>query len=78
MRRKYIQERIRPYFIFGKSKDGKYVDIATSEDSTLIGHITVEDAEKIIKERDEVLELLYELSEECEYGFTSVWYKDIT
>lgn len=76
MREKYIENKISPYFIFGEYPDG-FVDIASSDDDTLISHISKKDAMKIIKDRDDVIELLHRLSEvfgDCE-GFDEVWYK---
>ena len=76
MRLKHIENKISPYFIFGEYPDG-FVDIASSEDDSLISHISTNDAQKIIKDRDDVIDLLHRLSEvfgDCE-GFDEVWYK---
>ena len=73
MRLKHIESKISPYFIFGTHKDG-YVDIASADYDTLISHISVKDAERIIKDRDKVIELLYSLSEKCTEEFDIVWY----
>ena len=75
MKLKHIESKISPYFIFGTHKDG-FVDIASSEYDTLISHISVQDAERIIKDRNKVIELLHSLSEKCnESDFDTVWYK---
>ncbi len=47
-----------PVLIFGQTQDGKHVDIADSEDMTLVGHVTKEDAEKLIKKVDAIMECL--------------------
>lgn len=73
MRLKHIESRISPYFIFGEHKDG-FVDIASINDDSLITHISKEDADKIIKERNFVIELLHKLSEKCGDDFDKVWY----
>jgi len=76
MREKYIEERISPYFEFGTHSDG-FVDIASKYDDTLISHISKKDAEKIIKERDFVIDLLHKLSEKCGEDFDEVWYANV-
>lgn len=75
MRLKHIENKISPYFIFGEYKDG-FVDIASSEDDSLISHISRNDAMKIIKDRDDVIDLLHRFSEvfgDCD-AFDKVWY----
>ena len=60
MRPKYIDERLPDYFIFGETRDGKvdinngYGDICT---------VTKEEAEKLIKDRSEVLKLIHLFNE---------------
>jgi hypothetical protein len=76
MRLKYIEERISPYFMFGEHKDG-FVDIASKDDDSLITHISKRDADKIIKERDFVIDLLHKLSEKCGDDFDKIWYDNV-
>lgn len=76
MRLKHIEERISPYFVFGEHKDG-FVDVASKDDDSLITHISKKDADKIIKERDFVIDLLHQLSEKCGDYFNKVWYDNV-
>ncbi len=58
----YIERRFNGrYFIFGESKDG-LVDIADSEDSTVVGHISKEHAEKMIAKRDALMDCLVNMA----------------
>ena len=76
MRLKYIEERIPRYFDFGEYEDG-FIDIATINDTTFISHISKEDAEKIINDRDFIIRLLHELSKECGESFNKIFYNQI-
>jgi len=58
MRQKWLDEITEyPWFIFGEL-DGK-VDVATPNYSTLVGQISKEEAERLIKFRDDLQEILY-------------------
>lgn len=72
MKLKYINERIEPYFIFGTS--GDKVDLATASNPTIVSNISQEDAELLIKQRDEVIEMLHKLSEACPVEFEELFY----
>ena len=77
MRVKYIEERFQPYFIFGEYPDGIRVDIASSSNST-IATLSREQAETIIGERWEVLNMLSKLAlkldEVSPNDFDKIWY----
>ena len=59
MRHKYIDEAFPTWFIFGECKDGK-VDLSDGDDD-IVTHIPREEAEKLIKLRDNLQEALYAL-----------------
>ena len=59
MRHKYIDEAFPTWFIFGEHKDGK-VDLSDGDDD-VVTRITREDAEKLMKLRDNLQEALYVL-----------------
>lgn len=56
MREKYIDEKYRQYFEFGTHKDGK-VDLSDGVDDVCT--VTKRDAERLIRDRDEILKLIY-------------------
>lgn len=57
---KAIERKFPAYFIFGVRADGR-VDIASTHDDT-VATMSRDDAEKVIKERDEVLAALSTLA----------------
>lgn len=58
---KYIENRFPRYFIFGESKCGNFVDIATAYDDTLVGRISRADAEKLIADRNKAIDAIVHL-----------------
>ena len=79
MKTKYIEESFPRYFIFGEHKDGR-VDIATSDDST-IATVSREEANKLISDRDELLDALcrvaLRLAKVAPDEFTKIWYESL-
>jgi hypothetical protein len=65
MNRKYLEESIRPWFIFGESRDKTLVDISDGEGDVL-ERIPREQAKALIKERDALIEVIAELLVETE------------
>ena len=57
MRHKYIDENFPTWFIFGEYKDGR-VDV-NDGDRDIVTKISREEAEKLIKIRDDLQEVLY-------------------
>ena len=68
------------YFVFGESADGKFVDLADSEDTTVVGHISREDAEKLIAKRKALMgclvDLYLALQKADEDALFKLWYPD--
>ena len=60
MREKYVEERFQRYRIFGEHPSGK-VDIASGDDLTICT-VSREEAEKLISQRDDSLNMLVELA----------------
>lgn len=73
MKLKYIEERIEPYFVFGKS--GDKVDLATASNPTIVSNISQQNADFLIRQRDEVIEMLHKLSEACPVEFNKIWWE---
>ena len=75
MRAKYIEELFPPYFRFGES-NGR-VDIASSKNDC-IASVSEEDAQNILKDRDELLNMLTKVAlrfdEVAHDEFTKLWY----
>ena len=76
MREKYVEERFPRYMIFGEHKDG-CVDVATPN-GDVVTHVSREDAQRIIQERDEVIDMLVTLAlafdDAATDTFTKLWY----
>lgn len=74
---KYIEARFPRYFIFGEHPDGR-VDVATANDST-IATMSRKDAEKIIADRDAVIDALADMANAFDAAsptdFSYHWYK---
>lgn len=60
MREKYIDEKYRHYFEFGKHKDGR-VNLSNGQDD--ICTVTESEARTLIRDRDELLKLVYLINE---------------
>ena len=60
MKTKYIDEKYRHYFIFGTSENGK-VDLNNGIED--ICSVTKDEADALIRDRDEVLKLLHLINE---------------
>ncbi len=58
----YDLERLKRYFVFGKHPDG-LVDVSDG-DRDVVTHVTRSEAERLIADRDEVLDLLLHMLEE--------------
>jgi hypothetical protein len=58
---KSIERHFSPYFVFGEHPDGK-VDVADSNHDTLVGHVTVEDAQRLVKERQKAIDAIIRLA----------------
>ncbi len=75
MKYKYYQERFKAYIVFGE--DGDLVDLADSE-GDVVTKIKRSEAERIIKDRDELFEMLIKLGdalEEINPGkFNEIWH----
>lgn len=56
MKTKYIEEKYRHYFIFGENPTTGKVDINNGEVD--ICNVSMEEAEVLIKDRDEILTLI--------------------
>jgi hypothetical protein len=63
MRHKYIEERFPRYFIFGRNDDTGMCDISDGHDMTL-ATMSVEDAHKIIRQRDDAVDTIVNLAQE--------------
>lgn len=60
MKAKYIEETFKKWMIFGEHPETKLVDISDGDRDVLTG-IRREEAEKIIKDRDMVIDVIIEL-----------------
>ena len=63
MRYKTIEERFPRYFIFGRNDDTGMCDISDGHDMTL-ATMSVEDAQKIIEQRNEAVNMVIALADE--------------
>ena len=75
MKEKYVEERFPRYFVFGSSVT-ELVDVCA--DSGLVAVVREEDAQTLIKQRDDVLDMLVSLAQALDEvdkeKFNSVWY----
>lgn len=76
MKQKYIEERFPRYFIFGEDEKGNvYV---SQHNKDIVSHVSVPEAEFLIKERDRILNMLIALAqaldEENSDVFKQIWY----
>jgi len=75
MKDKYIYERFRPYFVFGTS--GDQTDLSDGVNLT-VATMSHEHAERIIRERDECIDMLIRLAQKLEEkapeDFHKIWY----
>ena len=76
MREKYVEERFPQYMIFGEYEDG-FVDVASVNDD-IVTHVSREDAQRLIQERSNILDMLVTLAlafdEAAPDTFSQIWY----
>lgn len=76
MREKYIEETFPRYFIFGEHPNGN-VDVSSANDD-IVSNVPRDVAEKLIAQRDAVIDRLVKVSlafsERCPDEFTKLWY----
>jgi len=76
LREKYIEERFPRYMVFGEYPDG-CVDVATVNGDVAV-HVSRGDSQRLIHQRDEVLDMLITLAiafdEAAPDAFTKLWY----
>ncbi len=60
MKPKYIEERLRSYFIFGEN--GKFVDLNNGNED-VVTLISKHEAQRLIDDRKEVLDLIFKFNE---------------
>lgn len=75
MKEKYIYERFRSYFIFGESADKRTVDLSNGE-YDVVTRISVEEAENLIRERNEVLDFLMLINKRFPKEFVACFYDE--
>lgn len=79
MREKYIEEKFPRYFVFGEHKDGR-VDVASDHVETLCT-VSVLDAERIINDRDKLMDAFVELVQAFDSAnheaFQKFWYAQL-
>lgn len=77
MKYKYIEEQFPRYFIFGEYNCGN-VDVFNGTEDIAI-NVTRENADRIIRDRDKIVDFLCELANVFELAdaedFKSFWYK---
>ena len=79
MRHKYITDAFPRYFVFGEHSDGM-VDVADSSSSTIVT-MSLDNANKVITDRDKLINKLCEMAEAFEQAdgvaFERFWYASI-
>jgi hypothetical protein len=79
MKEKYIEEKIKRWFIFGENKKNRTVDLANSDDSTLCT-LPQNEAEKIKSIRDKEIDFVIRLANAFEASnkkdFDAFWYSE--
>ena len=77
MRAKYVEESFPRYFIHGEYSDGERVDIVSLKVDPICT-VTKEEAQRLIRDRDELLDKLISVvlrfSEVNDEEFTRFWY----
>ena len=58
MREKYVEDEFPRWFVFGVHPETGYVDVS-DRDTDVVTHVSPEEAEKLIKERDRVIDTIY-------------------
>jgi hypothetical protein len=77
VKEQYVEDRFKPYFVFGEHQDGDHVDVFDRNDCIVAG-VSREVASKLIEDRslaiDMIIELALKLDEVAPDEFQKIWY----